>query len=226
MWTRLRSAMVSYKLANPGVLGLIFVVFVPRLFQWEACQSHANIGWYWYQDNLPPFHKRKLEKALLIQTQSISFTLTYGKPFGYIPIYCRYSFWIQISAFKIEALFRIEISLIEIQISISNEVIKLEKKIIEKSRECHNHKPQPTPNTKKKKKWQTLTRIKQTSAREAHRPAPSSPSEVITMLKGMKKHKQKEHGETLKHEAPRSINHKATQNKHNTGTTALEWSVA
>ena len=76
------------------------------------------------------------------------------------------------------------------------------------------------------KKWQTLTRLKQTSAQEAHRPALSSPSEVITMLKGMKKHKQKEHGETLKHEAPRSINNKATQNKDSTGTTALERSVA
>ena len=54
---------------------------------------------------------------------------------------------------------------------------------------------------------------KQTNAREAHRPALSSPSEVITMLKGMKKHENKEQGKTLKHEAPRSINHKATQNK-------------
>ena len=63
---------------------------------------------------------------------------------------------------------------------------------------------------------------KQTNAREAHRPAPSSPSEAITMRKEMKKHEDKEHGKTLKHEAPRSINHKATQNKNNTGTTALE----
>ena len=46
------------------------------------------------------------------------------------------------------------------------------------------------------------------------------------MLKGMTKHDDKEHGKTLKHEAPRSINHKATQNKNNTGTTALERSVA
>ena len=45
------------------------------------------------------------------------------------------------------------------------------------------------------------------------------------MLKGMKKHEGKEQGKTLKHEAPRSINHKATQNK-NTGTTALERPVA
>ena len=61
------------------------------------------------------------------------------------------------------------------------------------------------------------------NAREAHRAAPSSPSEAITMLKEMKKHEDKEHGKTFKHEAPRSINHKATQNKNNTGTTALEW---
>ena len=46
------------------------------------------------------------------------------------------------------------------------------------------------------------------------------------MLKGIKKHEDKEHEKTLKHEAPRSISHKATQNKNNTGTTALERSVA
>ena len=46
------------------------------------------------------------------------------------------------------------------------------------------------------------------------------------MVNGMTKHEDKEHGKTLKHEAPRSINHKATQNKKNTGTTTLERSVA
>ena len=46
---------------------------------------------------------------------------------------------------------------------------------------------------------------KQTNAREAQRPAPSSPSELITILKGMKKHEDKEHGKTLKHEAPRFL---------------------
>ena len=45
------------------------------------------------------------------------------------------------------------------------------------------------------------------------------------MLKGMTKHEEKEHGKTPKHEATLSINHKATQNKNNTGTAALEWSV-
>ena len=100
------------------------------------------------------------------------------------------------------------------------------QKSIEKSRECHNHKPQPTHDTKRKKKRQKHVQNKQTNAREAHRTALSSPSEVITMLKRMKKHEDKEHGKTLKQEAPRSINHKATQNKNNSGTTALERSVA
>ena len=40
------------------------------------------------------------------------------------------------------------------------------------------------------------------------------------MLKGQKKHIDKEQGKT-KHEAPRSENYRATQNKNNIGTTAL-----
>ena len=47
---------------------------------------------------------------------------------------------------------------------------------------------------------------KQTNAPKAYRPAPSSPSEVITMLKELKKHEDKEQGKT-RHEAPRSISH-------------------
>ena len=45
------------------------------------------------------------------------------------------------------------------------------------------------------------------------------------MLKGLKKHEEKEKDKS-KHEAPRSINHKAAQDKNNTETTALERSVA
>ena len=44
------------------------------------------------------------------------------------------------------------------------------------------------------------------------------------MLKGQKKHIDKEQGKT-KHEAPRSVTYRATQNK-NIGTIALERSVA
>ena len=44
------------------------------------------------------------------------------------------------------------------------------------------------------------------------------------MLKGQKKHIDKEQGKT-KHEPLRSVNYRATQNKNNIGTTALGWSV-
>ena len=50
------------------------------------------------------------------------------------------------------------------------------------------------------------------------------PSKVIKMLKGQKKHIDKEQGKT-KHEAPRGANYRARQNKNNIGTTALERSV-
>ena len=100
--------------------------------------------------------------------------------------------------------------------------VSVKKKLIEKFRECHNHKPQPTPTRRGREKLQKNQHVqnKQTNAREAQRPPPSSPIEVITMLKGMTKHENKEHEKTLKHEAPRNINHKAIQNKNDTGTTA------
>ena len=44
------------------------------------------------------------------------------------------------------------------------------------------------------------------------------------MLKGQKKHTDKEKGKS-KHEAPRSVNYRATQNKNNIKITALERSV-
>ena len=47
---------------------------------------------------------------------------------------------------------------------------------------------------------------------------------MIKMLKGQKKHIDKEQVKT-KHEAPPSVNYRATQNKNNIGTTALERSV-
>ena len=90
------------------------------------------------------------------------------------------------------------------------------KKLIEISRECHNHKPQPTPDTKRKRNMtKTNTYKTNKQLQEKHRQARSSPSEVITMLKEMTKHEDKEHGKTLNHEASRSINHKAPQNKDN-----------
>ena len=43
------------------------------------------------------------------------------------------------------------------------------------------------------------------------------PQARIKMLKGQKKHIDKEQGKT-KHEAPRSVNYRATQNKNNIGS--------
>ena len=54
--------------------------------------------------------------------------------------------------------------------------------------------------------------------------APSSPSKMIKMIKGQKKQIDKEQDKT-KHEASRSVNYIATQNKNNNGTTALERSL-
>ena len=47
---------------------------------------------------------------------------------------------------------------------------------------------------------------------------------MIKMLKGQKKHLDKEQGKP-KLEAPRNVNYRATQNKNNIETTALERSV-
>ena len=102
----------------------------------------------------------------------------------------------------------------------------LEKKVREKSRECHNHKPQPFPDpqeeeeTDKSKQAQT-----EQTYEKALRLALSSPSEVIAILKGLKKHNNKmTHGKTY-YKSPRRTNHKALKSKTNTGTTALERSA-
>ena len=85
--------------------------------------------------------------------------------------------------------------------------------------ECHNHKkvnrlqvqgvPQsqttanPQHQEKEKNDKSLKVQNKQTNAREAHRPAPSSLSEVITMLKVMTKQEDKEHGKILNRKANR-----------------------
>ena len=96
-----------------------------------------------------------------------------------------------------------------------------EKKVREKSRECHNHKPQPIPDPKR------------TNLNE-HKPNKRTKSTKISSLfpkrgnrntKRTEKHKNKmTHGKTY-NKSPRRITHKATKSKTNTGTTALERSV-
>ena len=64
------------------------------------------------------------------------------------------------------------------------------KKVREMSRECHNHKSQPFPDPKKKRKPTNRTNV-----RKALRLALSSPSEVIAIVKGLKNTRTKWHTE-------------------------------
>ena len=80
----------------------------------------------------------------------------------------------------------------EHELLITNTVFRLPKMVRETSRECHNHKPQPFPDTKRKRgNRQTQTSTNRTNVRKALRLALSSPSEVIAMLKGLKSTKTK-----------------------------------
>ena len=107
-----------------------------------------------------------------------------------------------------------------INLMIENIICMKKKKVREKSRECHNHKPQPFPDTKRKRKPKIPKSTNRTNIRKALRLALSSPIEVIAILKGLKKHKNKmTHGKTY-NKSPRRINHKATKSKSNTGTTS------
>ena len=56
-------------------------------------------------------------------------------------------------------------------------------------RECHNHKPQPFPDTKRKSK-QTKSNKRKSNIWKALRLALPSPSEAIAMLKGLKTQEQ------------------------------------
>ena len=67
--------------------------------------------------------------------------------------------------------------------------INFKKKLIERSRVCHNHKPQPTLDIKRKRKRRKpyTRKTNKKNVQEAQRPAPSPPSEVIRMLKQTEK---------------------------------------
>ena len=68
-------------------------------------------------------------------------------------------------------------------------IVSLEKKVREKSRECHNHKShksQPFTDAKRKRKPTKQTSTNRTNVRKILRLALSFPSEVIAMLKGLK----------------------------------------
>ena len=77
-------------------------------------------------------------------------------------------------------------------------------------------RPQEEEETDKSKQAQTKQTYEKTKISSFF------PSEVIAMLKGLKKHKNKmTQGKTL-NKSPRRINHKATKSKINTGTASSQ----
>ena len=104
------------------------------------------------------------------------------------------------------------------------QVIHLEK-VREKSRECHNHKPQPFPDPKRKGKPTNLNKHKPNKRTKSTEISSLFPKRGNRNTKRTEKHKNKmTHGKTY-NKSPRRINHKAIRSKTNTETTALEWSV-
>ena len=101
----------------------------------------------------------------------------------------------------------------------------LQKKVREKSRECHNHKPQSFPDPKRKRKPTNPNKHKSKKLTKSTKISSLFPKWGNHNTKKTEKHKNKmTHGKTC-HKSPRRINHKATKSKTNTGTTALEQSV-
>ena len=64
--------------------------------------------------------------------------------------------------------------------------VQTKQKVREKSRECQNHKPQPFPDTKRKRKQTKPNKRKSNKRTKSTKISALFPSEVITMLKGLK----------------------------------------
>ena len=98
----------------------------------------------------------------------------------------------------------------------------LKKKVREKSRECHNHKPQPFPDPKRKRKPTNPNKHKSNKCTKSTKISSLFPKRGNRNTKRTEKHKKKmTHGKTY-NKSLRTINHKATKNKTNTGTTIPE----
>ena len=94
----------------------------------------------------------------------------------------------------------------------------LKKKVREKSRECHNHKPQPFPDPTRKRKPTNLNKHKPNKRTKSIKISSLFPKRGNRNTKRTEKHQNKTtHGKTH-NKSPRRINHKATRSK----TTAPE----
>ena len=92
---------------------------------------------------------------------------------------------------------------------------RVKKKVREKSRECHNHKPQPFPDHKRKRKPTNLNKHKPNKRTKSTKISSLVPKRGNRNTKRTEKHKNKmTHGKTY-NKLPRRINHKATKSKSN-----------
>ena len=101
------------------------------------------------------------------------------------------------------------------------------KKARENLRERHNHKLQPFPDTKGKRKQTKPNKHKSNKRTKSTKTSSLFPKRGNRNAERSEKHNNKikiTQGKTL-NISPRRINHKATKSKTNTGITALEWSV-
>ena len=99
------------------------------------------------------------------------------------------------------------------------------KKVREKSRECHNHKPQSFPDSKRKRKPTNLNKHKPNKRTKSTKISSLFPKRGNRNTKRTEEHKNKMTHDKTYNKSPRRINHKAIKSKTNTGTTALERSV-
>ena len=101
----------------------------------------------------------------------------------------------------------------------------VKNKVREKSRECHNHKPQPFPDTKRKRKPTNPNKHKSNKRTKSTQISSLFPKRGNRNTKRTEKHKNKMTNGKTYNKSPRRINHKATKSKTNTGITALERSA-
>ena len=91
-----------------------------------------------------------------------------------------------------------------------------ENKVREKSWECHNHKPQPFSDPKRKRKPTNLNKHKPNKRTKSTKISSLLPKRGNRNTKRTEKHKNKmTHGNTY-NKSPRRIDHKATKSKTNT----------
>ena len=95
------------------------------------------------------------------------------------------------------------------------------KMVREKSRERHNYKPQPLPETKRKRKQTKPNTRKSNKQTKALRLA-FFPKRLNRNAERADNHKNKITQGKTKNKSLRRINHKATKSKTNTGSTAFE----